>query len=125
MAEDPLETVHGTLADIDASVTRAVAMPHGGTFIAQLLSDDDLFVQFAINGRSVVFDFPLMTARQRTYEQAIRDAAAALRLPLERAHAELQIPFAGPVTDLSRVVRELLTRVYEVTPATPLELQSF
>ena len=125
MVDDPQETVRGTLADIDASVARAVAMPHGGTFIAQLMSDDDLFVQFAINGRSVIFDFPLLTPRQRKHEQAIRSAAAALRLPLVKDGTELQIPFAGPVTDLARIVRELLTRVYDVTPATPLELQSF
>ena len=124
-ADNPTETVQGTLADIDAAVERVLWFEEG-TFIAELsLSQGELFVQFICGDGHARFEFPLFTEQQRPYEGAIRAAAQALGVPLDRDGDNLNVEVEANAALLSRLASEFLQRVYDVTVATPLTIRTF
>jgi hypothetical protein len=122
--ENPTETIQGTLADIEPAVARALSFEHG-TFIAELPYQSDLFVQFVSGKGGVRFVFPLITPEQRQYEAAIHKAAQTVGVPIKRDGDDLQIEVDADARKVSRLVSEFLRRVYDVTAATPLKIQSF
>ena len=123
-ADNPSQTIRGTLSDIDAAVWRVLSFDQG-TFIAELPDHGDSFVQFICGDGQARFVFPLFTDQQRSYEGAIRSAAHALGVPVERDGDDLTVEVEANAPLVSRLVSEFLQRVYNVTATTPLTIQYF
>jgi hypothetical protein len=99
-----------------------------GAFLIVTLCSSDDFLQLTGDSRGVQLDFPLVTARQISFESAIKQVAAREGLQLIENKGEdgaryLDMDMPMDVTETTRIVSVFLRDVFRVNERTMLEYE--
>lgn len=125
-AAAPAAREAGTLADLPRYVHAAIAAPQGQAILVINVASPDDFVQFSVESGHVAFSFPLLTPAQKASEARLRSTLARLSLRASESRGSdgstfLDVTVPANASRVTRIARELLTRVHGVTTRTRLD----
>jgi len=125
IGEDDTVESPGTLSELDAYMR---PLRRAGRIRAVLVvkkQENGDFVQFTPIANGVQLRFPLLTERQKSLEASLRQLLSAHGLKPHRTSRDevselLKCNIKGPTSDVNEKVRQIISRLLDVTDTTPI-----
>ncbi|MGH1362783.1 MAG: hypothetical protein ACRBF0_04445 [Calditrichia bacterium] len=133
------ERTSGNLTNLEEYIARLIAASSNAeeisddTFLIGIVKETDDFLQFTSDKGSVMMDFPLLTDRQKSYEDKLKSICAKLGvLPAQYIHESttefgtaadedrLAYHLTGAPEKISAMIAVIYTNLFEIEPDTEM-----
>ena len=116
---------YGNLESISRYIERLMLDGREGGFLIISIQGTDDFIQFTGDAQGVQIDFPIVTKRQASLEQAFMDACRVIGVSVKRSSGTdgsqfLDANINGSVHEVSGKVWTVLSTLYSVSEDTTL-----
>lgn len=144
LASDPGQTreVEGTLADLSTFIselmtaTAAIEAESNDLFLVGTISATEDFLQFTADGREVLLDFPLITIRQKEFEEKVKAVCREVGIkPAAYIHSNpdkigtsygedrLAYVINGSTEEVSAIITEIYNGIFEIDSMTTMRFE--
>lgn len=120
----------GTLSELGAYIGPLMRADRAPAFLIVTVKDTEDFVQFTASTDSVQFDLPLLSDRQKSFEDKLRKLCADHGLsPFSTQGSDgtefLDCDISGRESEVTKTVGQIILRLFDITNATPVVYTSY
>ena len=120
---------NGFISDIPKSIEGLVSSTHDQVFLIITVTETNEFAQLSASEGKTQLDFPLITTEQKQRKSDIINICKELGLELTintgtNGAEFLDYELQGTPEEISNIVVKVITKLFNVTPTTPLGFQT-
>ena len=120
----------GALSELGAYIGPLMRADRAPAFLIVTVKDTEDFVQFTATAESVQFDLPLLSDRQKSFEDKLRKLCADHGLSPHSTQGSdgtefLDCDISGAETEVTKTAGQIILRLFDITNATPVVYTSY